>query len=497
MARDRNVTVWQAYVTVMSIVSFLCLGALAYMMFTSGTNFQVAQAAIKEKNDATASMRKVSEQNQLLQSILGVGKPISESEFTQLASSVSGDAEIDAAVKAYTNHMGLFGPNEPEKNYSKLVDTLMQELRARNIQVANAASKAVQDTENYNRKIEAETALREEAQKEKDRISLQMEKDLADYTAKIAEQVKMNADLEQEKKKQFDAFRKQLGEVNGQLAEANKRNEDQIRRIDTLVQKINEVQNESFQYVQGEITEVVSRSGGQDEVWINLGRSDGLRPGVSFVVVDADTTQATLAKKKATIEVLEVISGTPHLSRAKVIADRGYTAVLRGDKVYSPFWQPGSSVQIALVGKMDIDGDGRDDRDRLKSLIAQNGCEIAMDMLPSGETTGRLTEQVRWLVMGDDLKYRTDESGQLDPSVAAASKRRRELELQARSLGITIISPINLMNWLRVGTDASPLGDAARPSVSEFRTRPATSGGRVSSLYQERDGRAVPNPSRD
>ncbi len=130
MARDRNVTVWQAYVTVMSIVSFLCLGALAYMMFTSGTNLKTAEAAIKDKQNAEANLRKVTDRNQLLQSILGVGKPLSEAEFDQLKTSVTGDAEIDAAIKTYTNHMGLFGANEPEKNYAKLVDTLMQELRS-------------------------------------------------------------------------------------------------------------------------------------------------------------------------------------------------------------------------------------------------------------------------------------------------------------------------------------------------------------------------------
>lgn len=494
MARDRNVTVWQAYVTVMSIVSFLCLGALAYMMFTSGTNLKTAEAAIKDKRDAEANLRKVTERNQLLQSILGVGKPISEAEFNQLKSSVTGDPEIDAAVKTYTNHMGLFGVNEPEKNYAKLVDTLMQELRSRNIALSNAAAKAIQDTENYDRKIKVETDLRVQAQQEKEQISLKAKNDLDNYTAKIAEQVKAFEALAAQKLQQFREFQDEKGKLNAKIAEATRRNEEQARRIDSLVQKINEVQNESFQTVQGEITDVqVSKypGDGPGQVWINLGRADGLRPGVNFVVFDSDVTQASQGKVKAKIEIVEVLAGAEHLSRAKILDDRAFTAILRGDKVYSPFWQPGSKVQIALLGKIDFDGDGKDDRDRIKGLLDQNQVTLAMDMLPTGEVTGQLTEKVRWLVVGEELKYRVDEEGKRDPAMLAASKRRRDIETQARSLGITIINPNNLMSWLQVGADSSPLGDAARPRVDEYRPRVprGIERGKVSEIYQSTDGR--------
>jgi type II secretory pathway pseudopilin PulG len=83
MARDRNVTVWQAYVVVMSIVSFLCLGTLAFMMFTSGTNSKVAEAAQKDKREAETQLRNASSRNQLLQSMLGIGTPLTSAEVTQ------------------------------------------------------------------------------------------------------------------------------------------------------------------------------------------------------------------------------------------------------------------------------------------------------------------------------------------------------------------------------------------------------------------------------
>ena len=52
MARDRNLSVWQAYVIVMSFVSLLCIGALCYTVFQSGTNFKTVEAF---KTQATAA----------------------------------------------------------------------------------------------------------------------------------------------------------------------------------------------------------------------------------------------------------------------------------------------------------------------------------------------------------------------------------------------------------------------------------------------------------
>ncbi|MCU0721953.1 MAG: hypothetical protein MUC83_19750, partial [Pirellula sp.] len=176
MARDRNVTVWQAYVVVMSIVSFLCLGTLAFMMFTSGTNSKVAEQALKEKRDFETQLRNISVQKRALQSMLGFGDP---EDLNQLKSSITGDAEFDKAFKTYTDHMTLFGPSSSDRTYAKLVDTLMQELRSRNSQIAAAAAKEIENNDRYEKSIADETRLRIEAQKEKEKISTEKEAALA------------------------------------------------------------------------------------------------------------------------------------------------------------------------------------------------------------------------------------------------------------------------------------------------------------------------------
>ena len=189
-----------------------------------------------------------------------------------------------------------------------------------------------------------------------------------------------------------------------------------------------EIQGVDVQDFQGKIVEV--RNG----IYINLGRADGLRPSVRFGVVNSDESRVADAQPKARIEVVEVISGSEHLSRCKVLSDRTPITILRGDSIYSPAWQPGRKVEFALAGKLDINGDGIDDRETIKTLIAQNGGLVTMDLPPTGKGSGELSVTTRWLVIGDDFKV-LDEEG--------------ALESKAKAFGISRIHVDKLLRWLR------------------------------------------------
>ena len=189
-----------------------------------------------------------------------------------------------------------------------------------------------------------------------------------------------------------------------------------------------EIQGVDVQDFQGKIVEV--RNG----IYINLGRADGLRPGVRFGVVNSDESRVADAQPKARIEVVEVISGSEHLSRCKVLSDRTPITILRGDSIYSPAWQPGRKVEFALAGKLDINGDGIDDRETIKTMIAQNGGLVTMDLPPTGTGSGELSVTTRWLVIGDDFKV-LDEGG--------------ALESKAKAFGISRIHVDKLLRWLR------------------------------------------------
>lgn len=212
-----------------------------------------------------------------------------------------------------------------------------------------------------------------------------------------------------------------------------------------------------------------------------------------FSVLDDEANRAADAEPKARIEVIEVNQQTDHLARARVLPDRRTNTILRGDRIYSPAWQPGRKVSFGLVGKLDIDGDGKDDRDTVKALIAQNGGEVSVDLRPDGRMEGALSVNTRWLVVGDEFKVL---GGTLDGATEVMAKRRAELEQQAKSMGVSRINLDKLMGYLR-GTgdeDVVPLGSATRASDFKPRTAPpAPSRGRVSGLFQSPDGKLIPN----
>ena len=72
-------------------------------------------------------------------------------------------------------------------------------------------------------------------------------------------------------------------------------------------------------------------------------------------------------------------------------------------------WSPGSRIGIALVGKMDIDKDGRDDREYVKNMIVLNGGKI--DAEDGGERIkGEVTFNTRYVVVGEGRVGWTEES---------------------------------------------------------------------------------------
>ncbi|MFN9624957.1 MAG: hypothetical protein ACK6AT_01665 [Planctomycetota bacterium] len=488
MARDRNLYVWQAYVVVMSFVSLLCIGALCYVIFQSGTNSKTVEAAQAQARASDDKLREEVKKSQLLEMVLGA-KQSSQAEFDQLSQSFSGNAEITNIQKKYLADMGLLGPNVTDKNYLKLVETLMQTVRERNLQVDAQAKREEDLKAKYDATIKQETEAREAERKRANELAQQLEQTQVAYAQKEKERQDEITKIQQDRQKLAQQAESEKRTYLAEIDKLTLKRDELAKQNEQLGKQLEEIKGEDFQYVQGKITEVVD--GGQT-VYLNLGRADGLRPGVRFAVLDDDTSKVADVAPKARIEVVEVNQQTDHLSRARVLPDRFPTTILRGDRIYSPAWQPGRKVSFGLVGKLDINGDGRDDRDTVKALIAQNGGDVSVDLRPDGRMEGNLNVNTRWLVVGDDFKVL---GGQLDAASEVMAKRRLEIEQQAKSMGVSRINLDKLMGYLRGSNDEDivPLGSATR--ADDFKRRdppPPPSRGRVSGLFQSPDGQASP-----
>ncbi len=88
-------------------------------------------------------------------------------------------------------------------------------------------------------------------------------------------------------------------------------------------------------------------------------------------IFDARSPGIPTEKPKGTIEVTQV---GEQFSNARIIKTNNPIDPIRvGDIVYSAAWSPNIPMRFALVGKIDVNRDGRDDREELKRMIQEAG----------------------------------------------------------------------------------------------------------------------------
>ncbi len=119
--------------------------------------------------------------------------------------------------------------------------------------------------------------------------------------------------------------------------------------------------------------------------------------------------------------------------------------------------------RFALVGPIDIDRDGRDDRDRLKWMILRNGGTVDFDLPPQwvGKETGELTPRIDWYVTDDRLPLRDISFRCSEPMVKMQSKlsaRVGEVIKLARQDGVRPMPTERLLKVIR--------GDIPSPIIS-------------------------------
>ena len=103
-------------------------------------------------------------------------------------------------------------------------------------------------------------------------------------------------------------------------------------------------------------------------------------------------------RPKGKIEVIRIVD--EHSAETRIVEDRLSDVILPGDVVYTPVWKPGQRRRFALVGKLDIDGDGKSDIEKIRGLIRLGGGTIDAVVDERGEQTGEISIDTRFLVMG-------------------------------------------------------------------------------------------------
>jgi len=438
------------------------------------------QAALQQKQTLQDSFNIADFKVQYLLHILGA-QPL-DAALVEVEAAIAGDATMQEVKTSYEEHMATYGEpvqagQAPITNYRDLLPNMLMALRGKNTSTT-ALSAQVNDLNNEKLKITAD---------EKKRTDLAVEGQKAAEDQRADERVAFNTErdrITKEREDEFARFKKERQVYVTQIDQSKKQvveTQADVKKLESVVtdqrQRIEELRDEPFEVPDGEVIWV---NQGARSVWINLGLADGLRRQTLFSVYDLEDNGVTRAERKASIEITKVLD--EHLSEARIVSDDPGNPILRGDLVFSPAWRPGRRVRFALAGFMDIDGDGRSDRQLLRNLLTSSGAEIDAEVHDDGTVEGEITASTRYMVRGERP---TDKS---DSTLLAAFGSMTQ---KAQQLGVETITVDKLLSWMGykpevrtvgLGKSADPLQFKARPDEGKART----STGNVSDKFRDR-----------
>lgn len=249
-------------------------------------------------------------------------------------------------------------------------------------------------------KLRTELAARDKAIEEKDKQLVAAQNDL---------------DKEREgHKKTFDELTSQLNtaetnvkEVSTKLSSANDTISENLKEftktktdLEVQVADLN-LQLEKFLRKETDIADgqIVGVAPILGKVTINLGYDDNLLPNQTFAIFDQQNTHFTDGEEKATFEVTRILDA--HLAEGRITRQSITNPILIRDFVVTSTWDPGYAVPIAIVGSIDLDGDGQSDLERLISIIEQNGGKVVAYHDAEGNVVGKIDGNTRLFVKGD------------------------------------------------------------------------------------------------
>lgn len=487
--RDRNMFAWQAYVITMSFVSVgLLLGMFFLWRSYSDLNKKFESQAASLQTKTTEGAQALLRVDRLME-MLGKGDPESNEYMEQQASKFASDEVLGAVEKDYAQQMALFPNNvqAKDRNLLELPKTLLETIRLRNDQLA-AFRKTLEQAQND---MTTKVADAEKARADAVVAQKKAETDLQTERQQHSEE---RARLNKEKNDAIAQFNRNIAEKDALITQAEGRirdlttlTNDQQETIEAQALEIAQLRNDDFAAPQGRI--VRTYNGGTD-VWINLGSEDGLRVGTPFSVIDESELNTSEAIPKAQLRITQLVPGNGHLARGKIDNYDYRRPVVTGDKVYSPAWRPGRVVGFALVGKMDMNGDSRDDAQQVMELIRTSGGKVDAVLDAKGnrdDSGGGMTPSTAYVVLGTDLSLNANGGADLLAEQQTRVENYKAFIAEAKQNGITQISLDKLLGYLK--TEASdrtvPLGDRMRgqdfPAKPETRRPPST--GPVSGLY--------------
>jgi hypothetical protein len=240
-----------------------------------------------------------------------------------------------------------------------------------------------------------------------------VEKTLADRVADLEAEHKKHAEEREILITKVDQFQTENSKLAAEIAAltADKRRiEDDLTKKLTIVQTTNRELRDRLERNEvvldqpdGVVTFVNYKAG---EVHCNVKKSDGARPQMVFSIFDKSSAGLPTDKPKASITLVSVSNSgsVGHIDQTM----ENINPIREGDFVYSHAWSPNEPIHFALIGKIDVNRDGVDDRADLKRMIEASGGIVDYDLPPPhvGKESGKLTGKDAWYVIDERKSLR-------------------------------------------------------------------------------------------
>ncbi|MFO0908922.1 MAG: hypothetical protein U0794_11280 [Isosphaeraceae bacterium] len=305
-----------------------------------------------------------------------------------------------------------------------------------------------------------------------------VEKALTDAKADLAAEQQKHVEERQSlltKVDQYQTDRSKLEtEVANLTAKLRQLDEDMSKKLALSQQTVRQLRdiNERKETVldrpDGKVTYVDYNTG---EIHANIVRSQGAREQMQFAIFDEKSPGLPTDKPKGTVELIQV---GDKFSIARITKTFDSIQPIRvGDHIYSAAWSPGEPMRFALIGKIDVNRDGRDDREDLKRMIQQAGGIVDYDLPPpeAGKETGKLTGRDAWYVIDERMPFVSESYSQKTGVTGAESadflKKQSEAIREARLNGVRPMPIERLLPFLGYDYHAPVLG---RPEAVDTQT---------------------------
>jgi hypothetical protein len=399
---------------------------------------QSARADAKQAQDAC---RAAIFETQILKHVLG-HEHKTDAELAAIRAGLGANPALDQVVRDFDQDLAEFQPagGPEERNYRQLVRALRAAIVQRNAQLADANAQLNRVEAEKKSLLAAEAARTTVAEAGQQQAQTQLVAAQQDFDRTRKEFVEQTNGLADRIRQKNLAYQQLAATSQGKVEKVGKERDRAVELVKARDERLRRLEIKPPERPAGEVTAV---SEPLQLVWINLGRADGLQPRMTFSIYEPKTTSLATAKSKGRIEVTRVTQD--HLAEARIIENPLADPILAGDKIASPAFRKGQKTHFALVGLLDIDGDGKSDQARVKALIELNGGVVDAELREDGTIVGRMTLDTRYLVHGQRPTDRTNAN-----LTAGYSK----LIGQASDLAVEPMSLPKLLD--RLGYESSP-----------------------------------------